>query len=98
MQPIGAHCCEVMYVGSFNSKGELGFLNCDYICMFVLNKHFELLEFDFDSVYVDLQYDKISLTFTAAPVYLCSVYSPVVVLGLSVRLSWYLMLWVRLLR
>ena len=29
-----------------------------------MNKQFELLEFVFDSVYVDLQYDDISLTFT----------------------------------
>ena len=33
-------------------------------CMCVVNKQFELLEFVFESVYVDLQYDKISLTFT----------------------------------
>ena len=31
--------------------GELGFLNCDSICVFVVNKHFELLEFVVDSVY-----------------------------------------------
>ena len=29
------------------------------------HKQFELLEIVFDSVYVDLQYDEISLTFTA---------------------------------
>ena len=39
------------------------FLNCDDICMCVMNKQFELLEFVFDSVYVDLQYDEISLIF-----------------------------------
>ena len=32
-------------------------------------------------VYVDLQYDEISLTFTAGSVCLCGVSSPVVVLG-----------------
>ena len=37
-------------------------------------------------------YDKISLTFTAGSACLCGVCSPVVVLGLSVRLSWYPML------
>ena len=42
-----------------------------------MNKQFELLEFVFDSVYVDLQYDEISLTFTA--VSLCCVCSHVVV-------------------
>ena len=60
VQHIGAHCCEVMY---FGFMGELGFLNCDDICMCVRNKQFELLEFVFDSVYVDQQYDEISLTF-----------------------------------
>ena len=34
--------------------GELGFLNCDYVCMCVVNKYFEFLEFVFYSVYVDL--------------------------------------------
>ena len=36
--------------------------------MCVVNKQFELLEFVSESVYVDLQYDEISLTFTAGPV------------------------------
>ena len=83
VQPIGAHCCEVMY---FGFRGELGLLNCDDVCMRVVNKQFELLEFVSESVYVDLQYDEISLTFTAGPVCLCGVSSPVVVLGLFVRL------------
>ena len=94
MQPIGSHCCEVMYFGCFGFRGELGFLNYDDVCMCVVNKQFELLEFVFDSVYVDLQYDEISLTFTAGSVSLCCVCSPVVVFGLSVRLSWYPM-WMR---
>ena len=37
-------------------RGELGFLNCDDICICVVNKQFELLEFVFESVYVDLQF------------------------------------------
>ena len=37
-----------------------------------------------------------SLTFNARPMCLCGVCSPVVVLGLSARLSWYPMLCVRL--
>ena len=82
----------------FDFRGELGFLNCDDVCMCVVNKQFELLEFVSESVYVDLQYDEISLTFTAGPVCLCGVSSPVVVLGLFVRLSLYPMLCVRLLR
>ena len=32
VQPIGAHCCEVMYFGCFGFRGELGFLNCDDVC------------------------------------------------------------------
>ena len=47
-----------------------------------------------DSVYVDLQYEEISLTFTAGSVSLFCVSSHVVVFGLSVRLSWYPM-WMR---
>ena len=76
VQPIGAHCCEVMYFGWFGFRGELGLLNCDDSCMCVVNKRFHRLEFVFDSVYVDL-------------LGMCSVCSRVVVLGLSVRLSWY---------
>ena len=52
-------------------RGKLGFLNCDDICMCIVNKQFALLEFVFDSVYVNLQYDEISLTFTAGSVALC---------------------------
>ena len=66
--------------------GDLGFLNCDDICTCVVNKQFELLELVFDSVYVDLQYDEISLTFTAGSVSLCCICGHVVVFGLSVRL------------
>ena len=57
VQPIGAHCCEVLYFGCFGFRGELGFLKCDNICVCVENKQFEFLEFVFDSVNVDLQYD-----------------------------------------
>ena len=28
VEPIGSHCCEVMFF-----RGELGFLNCDDVCM-----------------------------------------------------------------
>ena len=94
LQPIGSHCCEVMYFGCFGFRGELGFLNCDDVCMCVVNKQFELLEFVFDSVYVDLLYDEISLTFTAGSVSLCCVCGHVVVFGLSVSFSWYPM-WMR---
>ena len=52
--------------------------------MCIVNKQFELLEFVFNSVYVDLKYNEISLIFTAGSVCLCS---HVVALGLSVKLS-----------
>ena len=78
---LSVHCCEVMY---FGFMGELG---CDDVCMCVVNKQFELLECVSESIDVDLQYDEISLTFTAGSVCLCGVSSPVVVLGLFVRLS-----------
>ena len=68
-----------MYFGSFCFRGELGFLNCDDIGMCVVNKKFELLEFVFDSIYVNLQYHEISLTFTAVYVCLCGICSHVVV-------------------
>ena len=74
-----------MYFGCFGFRGELGFLNCDDdVCMCVVNKQFELHEFVSESVYVDLQYDEIYLTFTAGSVCLCGVRSPVIVLGLFV--------------
>ena len=88
VQPIGTHGGEVMYFGCVCFRVEFGFLNCDDICMCVVNKQFKLLEFVFDSVYVDLQYDDISLNFTAGSVSLCCVCGHVVVFGLSVRLSW----------
>ena len=75
-----------MYFGCVCFRGELGFLNCDDICMCVVYKQFQLLEFVFYSVYVDLQYDEISLTSTAGYVSLCCVCSRL----LSVcEVSWY---------
>ena len=73
VQHIGAPGGKVMYFGSFCYGGELGLLNCDNIGMCVVNKQFELLEFVFKSIYVDLQYNEISLTFTAGSVCLCDV-------------------------
>ena len=61
-----------------------------------MNKQFKLIEFVFESVYVDLQYDEISLTSTAGSVSLYCVCGHVVAFDLSVRLSWYRM-WMRLL-
>ena len=45
VSPIGSHGGKVMYFGSLCFRGEHGFLNCDDICMRVVNKKFELLEF-----------------------------------------------------
>ena len=81
-----------MYVGCFGFRGELGFLNCDDVCMCVVNKQFELLEFVSESVYVDWQYDEISPTYTPGSVCLFGVTSHVVVLGMCVSLSQYPML------
>ena len=78
-----------MYVGCVCFRGDHGVLNCNDICMYVANRQFELLEFVFDSIYVDLQYDEIYFTFTDGSVSLCCVCSHVAVFGLSVRLSWY---------
>ena len=38
----------------FCFRGELGFLNCNDICMCVVNKQFELLKFVLNAVNVDL--------------------------------------------
>ena len=59
-----------------------------------VNKQFELLEVVLNSVYGNLQYDQMSLTFIASSVCLCGLSSHVVVLGLSVRLYSYPM-WMR---
>ena len=68
VQPIGTDGGEVMYFRCVCFRGEIGFLNCDDVCMCVVNKKFELLEFDFDSIYVDLQYNEMSFTSTAGSV------------------------------
>ena len=78
-----------MYFGCFCFKGEHGFLNYVDISMCVVNKQLELLEFVFDSIYVNLQYDEIASTFTAGYVCLCGVCSHVAVFSLSVMLSLY---------
>ena len=92
VQPIGTHGGQVMYLRCVCFRGDLGFLNCYDICMCVVNNQFELLEFVFYSIYVNLQYDEISLTFIA--VSMCCVHDYVVVFSMSVRLLWYPM-WMR---
>ena len=68
----------VMHFGSFCFRGELGFLNCDDGCRCVVIKQFELLKFVFNSVYVDLKYNKIALSCIAGSVCLRGVYRHVV--------------------
>ena len=81
-----------MYFGCFDFRGELGFLNCDDIFMCVVNKQFELLEFVFSLFMLTCSMIKfISLLLLG----LCGVCSPVIVLTLYVRLSWYPMLLLR---
>ena len=63
MRPISAHGGVVMYFESFCFRSELGFLNCNDICMCVVSKQFVPLEFAFNSVYVDLKYNEIYTNF-----------------------------------
>ena len=94
VQHIVTYDGKTMYIGCVCFWGELGFLNCDYIYMCVVNKQFEILEFVRDSVYVDLQYDKIYPILTTGSMSLCCVCSHVFVVGLSGRLS-KLPMWMR---
>ena len=75
---VRTHGGEGMYIESFCFRAQLGFRNCDDICMCVVNKKLS------SPVYVDLQYDEIHVTFTAGSVSVCCVCSHVVVFGLSV--------------
>ena len=43
MKLIGAHGGKILNFGRFYFWGELGFLNCDDICMCVVNNQFELV-------------------------------------------------------
>ena len=47
MRPIDAHRGKCMYFGSalLLFRGEIGFLNCDDICMCIVNKQYVLLDF-----------------------------------------------------
>ena len=49
VQPIGTHGGEVMYLECVCLRVEIGFMNCDDICMCVVNKQCELIEFLFIS-------------------------------------------------
>ena len=80
-----------MYFGCVCFSGELGFLICDDICMCVVNKQFELMEFVFDSVMLPCCMMRFRSLFMLC---LCPCVVSVVVFGLSERLSWYHM-WMR---
>ena len=75
-------CGKVMHFWSFCFRAELGFLNCDDICMCVGNKQFELLGF----VFIPFMLTCGIMRFISR--LLLGLCSHVVVLGLSVRLSW----------
>ena len=94
MQPIVAHCCEVIYFGCFDFRGELGFLNCDDICMCVVNKQFGLLGLFLSPFMLTCSMMRF-LSLLLLGMCACVVF---VVLDLYVRLSLYPMLWVQLLR
>ena len=88
---IGTHGGEVMYFGCVCFRGELGFLNCDDICMCVVNKQYELLEFVLTPFMLTCSMMQfLSLLLLG----MCPCVVSVVVFCLSVRLSWYHM-WMR---
>ena len=86
VQPIGTHGDEVMYFWCVCFRGEVGFLNCDDICMRVVNKQFELLEFVLNLFLLTCSMMRLLLLLLLC---LCPCVVSVVVFGLSVRLSWY---------
>ena len=75
MWPVGPNSRVCWYFGSIRFRGELGFLNCDDVCMRVFDESFELLEFVVYAVYVNLQNDEISLVITARFMNACGVCS-----------------------
>ena len=83
VQPIGTHGYEVMYFGCVCFRGELGILNCDDICMCVVNKQFELLEF------VILFMLTCHMRFLSLLLLGLCPYVVSVVMWSSLRLSWY---------
>ena len=88
MQPIVAHCCEVIFFGCFDFRDELGFLHCDDICMCAMNKQFELLEFVLSPFMLTFSMMRF-LSLLLLGLCACVMF---VGLCLSVRLSWYPML------
>ena len=88
VQHIGTYGGEVMYFGCFCFRGELGYLNCDDIGMYVVNKKFVLLEFVLIPCMLTCSMVRFLPLLPAGYVCLCGICSHVVVFGLSVRLSW----------
>ena len=84
MRPVGAHGGNVMYFVSFWFRSEIGFLNCDTICMCIANKQFELLEFVFDSVCLVLVW---CLSSCGRPWSVCQVFLVPCVVGAVVALT-----------
>ena len=83
---------QLWYFGRFDFRGELGFLNCDDGCMCVVNKQFELLKFVSSLLKLTCSMMRF-LSLLLLGMCVCVVF---VVLGLSVRLLWYPISWVRL--
>ena len=90
---IVAHCCEVMYIRCLDFRDELSFLNCDDVYMCVVNNQCLSSSSLFLSPF--MLTCSMMRFLSLLPVCLCGVCSPVVVVGLYVRLSWYPMLWMR---
>ena len=90
MQPIGTHSSEVMYFGCVCFRSELGFLNCDDICMCVVNSSLGssslfLIPFMLTcSMMMFLSLFQLGLGHCGVSVVMWS-------LRLSLRLSWYAM-------
>ena len=64
-------------------------MNCDDICMCLVNKQFELLNFVFNLIYVGLKYIDISLSLLLLGLCSCGACSHAIVPSLPARLSWY---------
>ena len=72
-------------------RGELGFLNCDGICMCVMNKQFELPSLFLIPFMLTYNMMRFLSLLLLSP---CACVVSLVIFGLSVRLSWYPM-WMR---
>ena len=85
MRPIGVHGGKVMCFESF--RADLGFHNCDDICMCVVNKQLSssrLFLIPFMLTWSIMRFILLLL--------MCAC---VVLLGMSVRLSWYPVWWLQ---